>query len=99
MSLPLRAILAASVTTALTSAVLAAAPATHAAPHAASAPTHLTQPALAVDFDGQDATVVRGARFTVSGTATDAQGDGVPADLTLAVTDATGRVLGTQDVT
>ncbi|MBZ5738169.1 PKD domain-containing protein [Nocardioides mangrovi] len=99
MSLPLRPVLAAGITTALTSAVLAAAPATHAASQIATAPTHLQQPALAVAFDGQDATVLRGARFTVAGTVADAQGRGVPADLTLAVSDATGRVLGTQAVT
>ena len=73
-----------------------------AAPAATGATTHQRlpkAPALSVDFDGQDATVLRGARFTVSGTVESAAGDGVPADLTLAVTDATGTVLGTQDVT
>ncbi|WP_435747315.1 immune inhibitor A domain-containing protein [Nocardioides sp. SYSU DS0663] len=64
---------------------------------------------LTVDFDGQDASVVRGAQVTVSGTvATVAQSsasrvaraaDGVPASFTLAVTDVDGDVLATQEVT
>ncbi|HEU5036114.1 MAG TPA: PKD domain-containing protein [Nocardioides sp.] len=66
---------------------------------ASAAPGLPKAPPLAVDFDRQEATVVRGARFPVSGTVSTAAGRGVPADLTLAVTDATGRVLGTQDVT
>ncbi|MDN4172297.1 immune inhibitor A [Nocardioides sp. SOB77] len=64
---------------------------------------------LTVDFDGQDATVVRGAQLTVSGrVATVAQtagsrvaraDEGVPASFTVAVTGPDGAVLATQDVT
>ncbi len=61
---------------------------------------------LTAQFDAQTATVRRGADFTVSGTISKVTqdvvgrpGQGVPARFTLAVTDATGRVLGTQDVT
>ncbi|MCW2792402.1 MAG: domain containing protein [Nocardioides sp.] len=61
---------------------------------------------LTVAFDAQSATIQRGARFKVSGTASKVTqavvgrpGAGVPASFTLAVTDATGRVLGTQHVT
>ncbi|HEY0952348.1 PKD domain-containing protein [Nocardioides sp.] len=81
----------------------------------ASAPAGATQPrpigahALSVTFDRQSATIERGARFRVSGTVTTLRqtsvtavpeaGRGVPASFTLAVTDAAGRVLGTQEVT
>lgn len=61
---------------------------------------------LSVVFDGQDATIDPGRPFTVSGTVGKVTegvvgrlGAGVPASFTLAVTDAEGRVLGTQDVT
>lgn len=64
-----------------------------------SSPGRPSAPPLSVDFDGQAATVVRGAQFPVSGTVLTAADHGVPASFTLAVTDATGRVLGTQDVT
>lgn len=95
---------AAAVTTALAAGLAAGLatltlPAT-AAPTAAGTTASLPKaPALSVDFDRQSATVVRGAQFPVSGTVETTAGRGVPADFTLAVTDATGRVLGTQDVT
>lgn len=61
---------------------------------------------LTAQFEAQSSTIERGARFRVSGTirkVTQAvvgrPGAGVPASFTLAVTDGSGRVLGTQDVT
>ncbi|CAN5354100.1 hypothetical protein BH11ACT8_BH11ACT8_10010 [soil metagenome] len=61
---------------------------------------------LSVVFDGADTTLVAGKAFSVSGTiakVTQAQfaqrGGAVAGSFTLAVTDATGRVLGTQQVT
>jgi M6 family metalloprotease-like protein len=61
---------------------------------------------LAVEFDGQDQTVDPGDAFTVTGTVSKVTegvvgrlGAGVPATFTLAVTDAEGSVLGTQQVT
>lgn len=68
-------------------------------PAAVAAPERPAPPALAVDFDGQDATLDRGEQIPVSGTAETAAGEGVPARFTLAVTDAAGTVLATQDVT
>ncbi len=63
-----------------------------------------TAPELTAQLDPQDATVVRGDRFSVSGTIREVTergeaGAGVPASFTLAVTDADGRVLGSQDIT
>ncbi len=62
--------------------------------------------ALTVSFDGQDSSVRRGDQIKASGTisaikpaAVATIGDGVPAAFTLAVTDASGKVLGTQDIT
>jgi M6 family metalloprotease-like protein len=87
---------------------LAAAPLTaSAAPLSTSDPlSTLGQHLLTASFDAQDATVRRGQQFTVSGvisTVTQAAvgrvGTGVPADFTLAVTDPSGQVLGTQAVT
>ncbi|WP_372727247.1 PKD domain-containing protein [Nocardioides sp.] len=61
---------------------------------------------LTADFDHQSRSIRVGQQFKVSGTiATVTQGDvgrpgdGVPARFTLAVSDATGEVLGTQEVT
>lgn len=61
---------------------------------------------LTAQFDGQASSIRRGAGFQVSGSirqVTQAEvgqpGAGVPASFTLAVTDPTGAVLGTQDVT
>ena len=75
-----------------------------AAAPAAQAPDDASAPELSAQLDPQDATVVRGDRFAASGTirevtAEGAPGAGVPAAFTLAVTDATGRVLGTQEIT
>ncbi|GAB2775300.1 hypothetical protein GCM10027020_30590 [Nocardioides salsibiostraticola] len=62
--------------------------------------------ALSVTFDGQDTSVRRGDQIKASGTVSTVKpaavatiGDGVPAEFTLAVTDASGKVLGTQDIT
>ncbi len=85
----------------------ALAPSTYAvspsAPITATAPEQ-GAPELTAELDPQDATVVRGERFGVSGTirevgADGRAGEGVASTFTLAVTDATGRVLGTQDIT
>ncbi len=102
------AALAVTVTTGLSAAVLPGATAAS-APAAAPTPRPIGAHALSVTFDRQSATIERGARFRVSGTVTTLRqtsltavpttGAGVPASFTLAVTDATGRVLGTQDVT
>jgi len=61
---------------------------------------------LSVDFDSQASTIDPGDTFTVSGTVGKVTqgvvgrlGAGVPASFTLAVTDAGGTVLGTQQVT
>ncbi|MDI6910147.1 PKD domain-containing protein [Nocardioides sp.] len=101
--------LAVALTTGL-SAVLAPvlAPVQAVAP-AGTQPRPIGAHALSVSFDRQSATIERGARFRVSGavatlsqtslTAVPRTGEGVPASFTLAVTDPTGRVLGTQDVT
>src|SRR6476659_11395672 len=103
----------AAVTTALTTALslaiagLGTGPATgatgsRALPGAPTAPA--AQHRLTATFDHQDATIQRGARFGVSGTVSTvsrtsaAAGAGAPARFTLEVTDATGRVLGTQAV-
>ena len=84
------------------------APSTYAAPTpaaaalAAAAPQQ-DAPDLTALLDPQDASVARGDRFAVSGTirevADGRAADGVGASFTLAVTDATGRVLGSQEIT
>nr|WP_028637868.1 PKD domain-containing protein [Nocardioides sp. URHA0032] len=88
---------AAAVTTAL-AACLATGFTTLTLP-ATAAPRVPAAPALSVAFDGQAATIVRGAQFPVSGTVVTAAEKGVPASFTLAVTDASGQVLATQEVT
>ena len=92
--------LAAALATGLGTGLSTLGPPASAAPTAATtAPGLPKAPPLSVDFARQSATVVRGAQFSVSGTVATAAGRGVPASFTLAVTDATGRVLGTQAVT
>jgi immune inhibitor A len=111
MSLPhQRRLRTAAVTTALvaglaTGLVTLPAPVATAADRSGPASTFGKQ-LLTVDFDRRSGTVERGDRFLVSGTASKVtqaevgqRGAGVPADFTLAVTDPSGTVLGTQEVT
>lgn len=99
-------VLAVAVTTGF-SAGLAPAPAAASANRTTAGP--IGAHALSVTFDRQSTTIERGERFGVSGTVTTLSqttlravpdlGRGVPARFTLAVTDPSGRVLGTQEVT
>lgn len=84
---------------ALTPAAVAADPATD------GTATTVVKHQLTAQFDRQSVSITRGARFNVSGTISSVTPSalradkGVAASFTLAVTDATGKVLGTQAVT
>ena len=106
----LRRFRTAAVTTALVaglSAGLVAMPLTAATANEGTSPaSSVGKSLLTVQFDHQSTSIRRGEQFKVSGTiakvaqaAVGRPGAGVPARFTLAVTDATGAVLGTQAVT
>ncbi len=106
-----RALRATAVTTALSAALLTGIvtlPAAQAAPAAdpAGPASTIGKRLLTAQFDAQSRTIERGAAFKVTGTISKVTqatvgrpDDGVPASFTLAVTDADGNVLGTQDIT
>ena len=104
-----RALRTAAVTTALSAALLSGlvtVPTAQATERSAGPASTYGKRLLTAQFDGQSASIERGARFKVTGTvstvtqaAVGRVGEGVPASFTLVVTDPSGEALATQDIT